>query len=86
MTTYSALGQLALAAKLAGVLAARDGGTGRLKAELGSLVAIAEYEAAVTDIRQKFVDSGLDAAWNEGTCLDEDAAIILALEETSNRL
>ena len=86
MLTYSALGQIAHAAKLAGVLAARDGGTGRLKAELGSLVAIAEYEAAATDIHQKITDSGLDAAWNEGKSLDDEAAIILALEETASTL
>lgn len=82
--TYSASGQNARATKLAGVLAARDAGTGRVKDELGSLVAIAEYEAAVTDIRQKIAFSGSGAAWDEGTCLDEAAAIAFALEETSS--
>ena len=83
MITYWALGQIAHAAKLAGVLAARDGRTGRLKAELGSLVAIAEYEAAVANIAKKITDSGSDAAWNEGMRFDEEAAIMLALEETA---
>ena len=86
MITYAATDQVPLAAHLAGVLAARDGRTGRLKAELGSLAAIAEYEAAVADIRQKIADRGLDAAWNEGTCLDEEAAIALALGEPSSKL
>jgi predicted ATPase len=81
-----ALGQIVLAAKLAGALAARGGGTGRLKAELASLAAIAEFEAAVTNIRQKIADSGSNAAWDEGMRLDEEAAIAMALEETSSTL
>jgi len=84
MIAYAASDQLPLAAQLAGVLAARDGGTEGLKAHLGSLAAIAEYEAAVTDIHQKIEGSGLDAAWNEGKSLDEEAAIALALGETAN--
>jgi non-specific serine/threonine protein kinase len=80
---YAASDQLPLAAQLAGVLAARDGGTEGLKADLGSLAAIAEYEAAVADIRRKFEDLGVEAAWDAGTRLDEEAAIALALEETS---
>jgi predicted ATPase len=84
MITYSALGQMPLAAKLAGVLAARDRRTGLLNADLGSLAAIAEYEAAVTVIRQKITDPELNAAWDEGTRLDEEAAIILALQGTAS--
>jgi hypothetical protein len=75
---------LPLAARLAGALAARDGRTGLLKSELGSLAAIAEYEAAVADIRRKIADSGLDATWGEGMRLDEEAAIAYALEETAS--
>jgi non-specific serine/threonine protein kinase len=80
MIAYAELGQTERAARLAGVLAKRDGGTGRLKAEMGSLVAIAEYEATVRNIRKRVADSELDAAWNEGKSLDEEAAIALALE------
>jgi predicted ATPase len=81
---HSAFGQMPFAAKLAGVLAARDGRTGLLKADLGSLAAIAEYEAAVADIRRKIADSLLETAWNEGMRLDEEAAIVLALEEAAS--
>jgi len=83
MIAYAASDQLVVAAQLAGALAVRDGGSGRLRSDLGSLVAIAEYEAAVAAIRQKLVGHGLDAAWGAGTHLDEEAAIALALEETS---
>ena len=83
MIAYAASDQLPLAAQLAGVLAARDGGTEGLKADLGSLAAIAEYEAAIAGIRRKFADHGVEAAWDAGTRSDEEAAIALALEETS---
>jgi tetratricopeptide (TPR) repeat protein len=86
MIAYAASDRLPPAAQLAGVLATRDGGTEGLKADLGSLAAIAEYETAVAGIRQKIADSGLDDAWNEGMSLDEEAAIALALDETSGRL
>jgi tetratricopeptide (TPR) repeat protein len=82
MIAYAASDQLPLAAQLAGVLAARDGGTEGLRADLGSLAAIVEYETAVADIRQKFADHELDATWKEGKSLDEDAVIALALDET----
>jgi predicted ATPase len=84
MIAYAAMGQLPLAARLAGVLAARDGRSGSLKSELGSLTAIAEYEAAVADIRRKIASAGLNGAWDEGARLDEEAAIAVALEETSS--
>jgi predicted ATPase len=84
MIAYAASGRLPLAARLAGALTARDGRTGLLRPELGSLVAIAEYEATIAGIRQKFSHSGLNGAWDEGTRLDEEAAIAFALEETSS--
>jgi hypothetical protein len=50
------------------------------------LAAIAEYEAAVADLRQKIAGTSLNAAWEAGTGLDEEAAIALALEESTHHL
>lgn len=77
---YAACGQAPLAARLAGALSARDGKTGRLKADLGSVAAIGEYEAAVSMIHRPKELPALEASWNEGSRLGEEAAIALALE------
>jgi tetratricopeptide (TPR) repeat protein len=79
MVTHQASEQVQLAARLAGALATRDGGTERMHADLGSRAAIAEYEAAVAAIRKLTVDSGLSAAWDAGARLGGEAAIELAL-------
>jgi len=62
------------------------GGAGRLKAELGSLAAVAEYEAAVSDIRLKIADARLDGAWHEGRSLAVEAAIASSLDEGPDKL
>ncbi len=82
MVVYAATDRLALAARLAGFLAARDGSTGCLHADLGSLAAIAEYGAAVAEIHRGVSRLGLHAEWEAGRCLDDEAAITLALDET----
>ena len=79
MILYSASNQVPLAATLAGALAARDGGTGCVKEDLGSLAAIAEYDAAVAEVHHLIASHGLNAAWDEGMCLNAEAAVALAL-------
>jgi predicted ATPase/DNA-binding winged helix-turn-helix (wHTH) protein len=83
MMVYASTDRLPLATQLAGFLAARDGGTGRLKAELGSLAAIAEYEAAIAEIHHGVLHLGLRAEWDAGQVLTDEAAIAIALDETS---
>ena len=80
MMTREASAQAEPAARLAGALAARDGGPGRVRDHLGSRAAIAEYDAAVAIIRERARDPCLQAAWEEGARLDEEAAISLALD------
>jgi non-specific serine/threonine protein kinase len=80
MMTGEASAQTEPAARLAGALAARDAGTGRVRAHLGSRAAIAEYDAALAIIRDRARAPRLQAAWDEGARLDEEAAISLALD------
>lgn len=82
MVVHAATDRLPLAAQLAGFLAARDSGTGRLHADLGSLAAIAEYEAVVAEIHLGISRLALHAEWEAGRCLDDEAAIALALDGT----
>ena len=79
MIVYSASNQVPLAATLAGALAARDGRTGCVKVDLGSLAAIAEYDAAVAEVHHLVAGRGLGAAWDEGMRLNAEAAVALAL-------
>jgi non-specific serine/threonine protein kinase len=82
MAAYVATKRWPLAVQLAGFLAARGGGTGRIKEDLGSLAAIAEYEAALTEIHRCVERHRLNAEWDRGERLDDEAAIDLALDET----
>ena len=79
MIVYSASNQVPLAATLAGALAARDGRTGCVNEDLGSLAAIAEYDAAVAEVHRLMAGRRLGAAWDEGMRLNAEAAVALAL-------
>jgi hypothetical protein len=79
MATYASLGRWPLAAQLAGFLSARDAGTGRLNAELGSMAAIREYQEAVAQIQSRAEQMDLRADWDAGVELDDEPAITRAL-------
>ena len=88
MIAHLASGREPIATRLAGALAARDGGVMRVHSDLGSLAAIAEYDAAVASIREQATDGSVNAAWNNAAHLEDDAVISFALDEgppTANR-
>lgn len=76
---HARAGRADLASRLAACLAARSGGIERMREELGSVAAIADYEAAIAQIQLGRRDAAMESAWKEGLAWSEEAAIDAAL-------
>src|SRR5262249_20716428 len=72
--TYGACGEMVRAVRVAGALDAEDGGT-QLKAHLGSLAAISEYDEAISRLRAGLPGAEFDAPYFEGHHMTREQAI-----------
>ena len=80
MITHDRAGQSRLATRLAGYFAARRGGVERVHTELGSVAAIADYDAAIARVQRNRLESAFESAWSEGFGLGEEDVVRVALE------